>query len=146
MQLGKSTMRDNRTAILRIACVGALAIGLGGCIIPYNRAVLPGIDTRLVDANTGAPVAGARVTLSVPRPERSKLKPLTLVSGPDGAVKAEPVKELIFVMPATDIGPGRGVMRVEADGYEPYEVETWAAFMRNPAILGLTTKLTPKTK
>jgi hypothetical protein len=99
---------------------GCLALTLAGCIIPIDRAISPGVETRLIDATTGAAVAGATVTLTPP--DWAKLEPLSTVSGADGRVRFEAIKRRIWVMPLPlDLFPPTAKLLVEASGYEAYE-------------------------
>jgi hypothetical protein len=92
---------------------------LSGCIIPINYATAPGIETRLVDAQTRAPVAGARVTVSAHPTEKKPDR--VLVSDADGMVVLEAVSEMIWVLMPQDIFPVQHTMRIDAPGYETYE-------------------------
>jgi hypothetical protein len=144
MQLGNSAMSHNRKAMLARAGAAAMALGLSGCIIPFNRTIVHGVETRLVDARTGAGVAGARVSVSPSDYSRTGAAPHTAISATDGSVKIKPIKQLMFVMPAMDVFTFPGIMRVEADGYEPYESEVWMQYGSSPASPGPTTRLTPR--
>ncbi|HEV7691798.1 MAG TPA: carboxypeptidase-like regulatory domain-containing protein [Hyphomonadaceae bacterium] len=115
-------MRDNRKAILArvsaAAGAGLLAMGLGGCI-PLSMRFFNGIDTRVVDASTGQPVSGAKVTLTGRCAGAGREK--AAVSDASGAVRVEPSSGLIFfILAPIDYFNPPGSLTVEATGYEKY--------------------------
>src|SRR5689334_14440597 len=85
LRLGKSRMTNNLKGMLGRIGAAAMALTLAGCIIPLPYTAVPGVSTRLVDAKTQAPVAGAKVTLTLVN-RRTKPEPSTTVSAADGSV------------------------------------------------------------
>ena len=122
MQLGKSMMTNNRTAMLArlsaTAGAGLLAMGVGGCV-PLSMRFFNGIETRIVDGATGQPVAGAKVTLTGYCASAKRTR--SAISDVSGAVRVEPSSGLIFfILAPIDYFNPPGSLTVEAQGYEPF--------------------------
>jgi hypothetical protein len=134
-----SDRNANRKMTLMTQVRWTLPIMLGGVLVSgcVERTVYdtPRLQTRVVDAMTGRPVAGASVAVWR---AGDNGKRATGLSDADGNILIEPLtRETMVLAPFDPIPPG-GHARIEARGYKPTEINV-------PAVLSpaTTTALSP---
>lgn len=128
--------RSNRPYV----CTGLLAILLSGCV-PMNVTRSPGVTGVVVDAGSGAPVAGAEVLVSKatapgdqgtapggatsaptvpPLPDAlAAARRPTATTGADGRFTIPPEKRWIMVPLGSERPPPSGTVVVRRSGYAP---------------------------
>jgi len=101
-----------------------VAAASSGCI-PYHAIVRPGADGFIVDAQTGQPITGARVTMaSAHDPVFStwpSFVPASAESTTNGAFTIPAQRRLIMFMTWSPIEPPMFDFTVEHDGHQTYE-------------------------
>jgi hypothetical protein len=104
----------------RAGLAGVVVLGLPACI-PIQRTLAQSLDVQIVDAKTGMGVTGALVTL-LPNEVYEGARPSLTTSDADGEARIGAITKTEWIMPLpVDLFYFPAGLRVEAEGYEPYE-------------------------